>query len=302
MTDAINIDEELRALIPPLSEDEYLLLEENILRDGCRDPIVLWENTIIDGHNRFKICTEHGVEYQTFSMSFADRDAVMDWMDANQLGRRNLTPDQFRLLLGRRYNRTKNPAGGREGRSFSEDQIDPPKNTASRLAQEHGVSEPTVKRAGRFADEVERTPELREAVSSGVPVRQFKKQSEAFSSPVVEWTDDQKERMAKVDRGETVVASKRDNADRALIQWAIEQGAMVEIGRNTKWGNPFVMDEDGDRDQVCDSFEKHYLPHKPSLLNKIETLKGKVLVCWCYPNRCHGNHLADLANGEANDC
>jgi hypothetical protein len=76
----------------------------------------------------------------------------MDWMDANQLGRRNLTPDQFTLLLGRRYNRTKKAAHGRADRDFSEDQIDTPKtNTAATLGEEYGVSEATVKRAGQYA-------------------------------------------------------------------------------------------------------------------------------------------------------
>ncbi len=74
---------------------------------------------------------------------------------ANQLGRRNLSPDAFKLALGRRYNRTKKAAHGRADRDFSEDQIDTPKtNTAAKLAAEHSVSEAAVKRAGKFAEEV----------------------------------------------------------------------------------------------------------------------------------------------------
>jgi hypothetical protein len=78
-------------------------------------------------------------------------------LDANQLGRRNLTPDGFKWILGRRYNRTKKARGGDRGNQYTvaKDQIDPLPNTATKLAKEHGVSEPTVKRAGKFADEVE---------------------------------------------------------------------------------------------------------------------------------------------------
>jgi hypothetical protein len=99
----IIIDPEFKALIPPLAPEELAQLEANILQDGCRDPLVTWQGIIVDGHNRHAICTKHDLPFKTVEMEFADRDAAMDWMDANQLGRRNLKPDQFTLLLGRQY-------------------------------------------------------------------------------------------------------------------------------------------------------------------------------------------------------
>jgi phage N-6-adenine-methyltransferase len=97
-------------------------------------------------------------------MEFPDRDAVMDWIDKNQLGRRNLTKEDFTLIIGRRYNRMKKSAVGRSDRVFSEDQNDPPKKTtAEAIAEEHGVSAPTVKRAGKFADAVEHVESMPEA-------------------------------------------------------------------------------------------------------------------------------------------
>lgn len=156
MKQNIIVDPEFKALIPPLSPDEYSQLEANILADGCRDPLVVWagENVLIDGHNRYEICRKHDIGFDVVEHEFADRDEAMDWMDANQLGRRNLTRDQFTLLIGRRYNRAKKAAGGRADRDFSGAQIDPPK-TADRLATEHGVSPATVKRAGQFAEAVD---------------------------------------------------------------------------------------------------------------------------------------------------
>ncbi len=76
--------------------------------------------------------------------------SAADWIDANQLGRRNLTPDAFKLLLGRRYNRAKKAQtdGGKGTAKQTVDQIDPRLSTAQSLAQTHGVSEATVKRAG----------------------------------------------------------------------------------------------------------------------------------------------------------
>jgi len=115
------------------------------------------------------------------------------------------------------------------------------------------------------------------------------------------WTTDQVERKELIEQGITVVASKRANKDgkipdAALIAWADQQGLMTEIGRTTKWGNPFEIGDDGDRNEVCDNHRDHYLPFKHKLNNQITELKGKVLVCWCYPERCHGDHLKDLAN------
>ena len=81
----------------------------------------------------------------------------MYWMDANQLGRRNLPPDAFKLSLGRLYNSTKKARGGDYTSEKAIGQNDPKLNTAANLAAEHSVSEKTVKRAGKFADEVAKT-------------------------------------------------------------------------------------------------------------------------------------------------
>lgn len=115
------------------------------------------------------------------------------------------------------------------------------------------------------------------------------------------WTQAQLERRQLVEKGVTVVASMRNDEsgkpiDNALIAWADQAGLMVKIDRNSDWGNPFETPADGTRDEVCDNYAQHYLPFKPSLLKKIPVLKGKVLVCWCHPLRCHGDHLAELAN------
>jgi hypothetical protein len=147
------IDPEFKALIPPLSKEEFSLLESNILRDGCRDPLTVWDGTLLDGHNRHEICTKHGLEFKIFEIQLADRDAAEDWMDANQLGRRNLSREAHDLLLGRRYNRTKRTTAGKPAGTIL-GQNDPI-STAAKLAVEHGVSEATVKRAGQFAEAVE---------------------------------------------------------------------------------------------------------------------------------------------------
>ncbi len=168
------IDPEFRSLIPPLSTDEREQLETNIVAEGCRDALVVWRGILLDGHNRFEICERLGLPYNTVEIELPDRDAAADWIDKNQLGRRNLTPDQMRLLRGRRYNRAKNQGARTDLTCGQNDHKS--ERTAERLASEHGVSEKTIRRDAKFAEEVERTPELLEAVSTGKPVLQAKRE------------------------------------------------------------------------------------------------------------------------------
>lgn len=150
----LKVNPTYQELIPPLTAEEYKQLEDNILAEGCRDALVVDQNGfIVDGHNRYEICTMHGIEFRVVVYQFKDEEEAKDWIDMNQLGRRNLTPDQMRLLRGRRYNRLKQPLGGQLPGSRV-DQNDPP-STADRLAKEHGVSAPTIKRDGKFFEEVE---------------------------------------------------------------------------------------------------------------------------------------------------
>lgn len=175
----IRIDPEFHAYIPDLSDEERGQLEQNIVADGCRDPLVVWGDILIDGHNRFEICTRLGLPFTVIEKDFADREAALDWMDAHQLGRRNLSPSTRKLLLGRRYNRVKDARGGDRGNqhTVAKGQNDPlPESTAARLAKEHGVSEATVKRAGKFAEEVEQNPELKAAVETGKSVAEVMRQ------------------------------------------------------------------------------------------------------------------------------
>lgn len=90
MTDLI-IDPEFRDLIPPLADEEFKQLEENVLRDGIQDPLKIWNKMLIDGHNRYELAKRHGLTFTTTEMQFDSRDDVKIWIIKNQLGRRNIT-------------------------------------------------------------------------------------------------------------------------------------------------------------------------------------------------------------------
>lgn len=87
----LKINSDLKGLIPPLQEDEYKTLEKSLVNEGCRDKILTWDDTIIDGHNRFEICTKNGIPFKTEDKDFENIEAVKVWMIDNQKGRRNLT-------------------------------------------------------------------------------------------------------------------------------------------------------------------------------------------------------------------
>jgi len=86
----LKIDADFKNLIPPLTDEEYKQLEENLIRDGCRDSLVVWNGTIIDGHNRYEICNKHNIEFETKEVEFEAREDVIEWIIRNQFGRRNL--------------------------------------------------------------------------------------------------------------------------------------------------------------------------------------------------------------------
>lgn len=100
------IDPEFAALCPPLSEDEAALLEQSIVRDGCRDPLSTWQGAILDGHHRFTICTKHGKPFEQREIALADRKAARMWVLENQIARRNLTAIQAALLRATYYEST----------------------------------------------------------------------------------------------------------------------------------------------------------------------------------------------------
>jgi len=89
---SLKINEEFRDLIPPLEESDFKELEQSVLSEGIRDPILIWNNIIIDGHHRYGLAKKHGLEIKVKEIQFEDEDDAKIWILANQLSRRNVTP------------------------------------------------------------------------------------------------------------------------------------------------------------------------------------------------------------------
>ncbi len=177
----LRIDPEFESLIPPLSDDEFKQLEENIVEAGmCYDPIITWDGLIIDGHNRWKIIQRHPeVSYKTYMEIFFDKNEAKLWIINNQLGRRNLEASDA-IDLAEKKNEVKaqiakakqSAAGGdkrsdayKENASVQMDKSDAaPINTREEIAKDAGVSTGTV---ARYQAVKKKAPELVPKIKSG---------------------------------------------------------------------------------------------------------------------------------------
>lgn len=164
--DKLIIDPEFRDKIPPLMEEEFTLLEENILSDGAVfSPLIVWDNTILDGHNRYEIIQKHPeLTYAVQKLAFDNRYEAISWICKHQLGRRNLTPQQKKYLIGQRYEAEKQVHGGdRKSAGKSTDKICPlisSHQTRASIAQESKVSEGFVQNAANYAKGVDAAEEI----------------------------------------------------------------------------------------------------------------------------------------------
>lgn len=167
----INIDPEFKSLIPPLTAEEYDGLRDSILSEGCRDALVLWGDVLIDGHNRYEICTKHGIPFDTIQMDFGNRDDALAWIIKNQFGRRNLPAyERARLALRlkpviaerAKENLITHTQSGYQGCQNSDKAVI---DTKRELAKAAGVSHDTIAKVEKI--EAKASPEIKAQLRSG---------------------------------------------------------------------------------------------------------------------------------------
>lgn len=151
----LKINPDFENLIPPLSEDEFNGLEKSILEEGVREPIVTWRGFIVDGHNRYKIATKYGLDFDTVEYDFADEAAVIDWMVETQCSRRNLELFQ-KTALRIKADKLKLAAIAKKGQGARHDIFASSRksfvshNTDKEIANAAGVSTNTVHRVNKI--------------------------------------------------------------------------------------------------------------------------------------------------------
>lgn len=179
MSDIV-INEKFRTLIPPLNKAEYTELEKSLIKEGCREPLITWNGYLIDGHNRYEICTRLNIKYKVSNMSFESEEDAISWICSNQLGRRSISEETRKYLIGKRYEAEKIIGERRSNRGIN--QYTPEKKrpvgrpasndyrhrTADKLGKEYHVSHGTIKNYGSFSRVVDRIGERAPALATQI--------------------------------------------------------------------------------------------------------------------------------------
>ncbi len=184
MNPVLTIDPEFEAKCPPLTEDELSQLEDNILEEGLvLMPLIVWNNTIVDGHNRYRIARAHpGIGFRTHEKQFSNRYEALSWICKNQLGRRNLTPMQKKYLVGERYDAEKNITSfngnqhtlSRESGLGQNDPDQKAHGTRTKVAKETNTSESYVKRADQYAKGINAAEEVLPGIKNDLLTGKYK--------------------------------------------------------------------------------------------------------------------------------
>ena len=228
----MEIDNEFRNYIRPLSSEEFEKLEASILSEGIRDPLVVWQGILLDGYHRYKIAQEHGLDYKTVEVELPDRDTAKEWILVNQLGRRNLTEQEASYYRGKLYS-AKKQQGKRTDLTLAQNVLK--SDTAEELGKQYGVSHMTIKRDEQFSKAVDKVAneigeEAKQAIllgKAGVPKERVEQ--------LIEIKHEAPELVEPILSGEITISKamreiNRENKISNIIEKAAESRTLDEIG------------------------------------------------------------------------
>jgi ParB-like chromosome segregation protein Spo0J len=293
-------------LFPMIDTEELNALADDINANGLIDPIVIYKGQVLDGRNRLAACERAGVEPRVIHTTLMDGQiGPTEWVLSKNLHRRQLTKSQAAAVAveaealfaieakARMAEAGASAAPGRPAQKGTEiiPEVSAQPAESRELAGELlGVNPRYVSDAKKLRDEA---PETYERVKAGkLNIQQAKREAVIEQAQRDPWTERDNELKAALEVGRTVVLNA--SSDGRVIGWAQPKGLIVFVDRTSPWGNPFVHNADGDRDEVCEAYAQHYLPNKPSLQAKLGGLSGKGLVCHCAPLRCHADALKEI--------
>lgn len=189
MLHKLEVDPAFHDLIHPLAKDEYRRLESSIIKEGCRDPIVVWQGVIVDGHNRYTICTRQGIPFHIIDMEFDSREDAIAWICSNQLGRRNINEETRKYLIGKRFEAEKAISARKCSHGWSQfplegdapltagtstDDGNTRNKTALRLGKEYHLSHGTVEKYGTYCRAIDRIQTKAPSVAPRILSGQYK--------------------------------------------------------------------------------------------------------------------------------
>ena len=182
----IQINQKFKDALFALEPEHLAELETSLLKNGLEVPIMTWRGFIIDGHNRWSIIQKHDLEFRTTNRDddFETEEDVLEWIDNNQIGRRNLNANQLTIIIDRAYQRRKKKVGAQEGNKnaaktngvkitplnsdeevseliydFADDYKQTANTTAEKTAKDYGVSKSKVHKSVKVATAFKKLPE-----------------------------------------------------------------------------------------------------------------------------------------------
>ena len=245
----LRIDPEFAGRIPPLTDDEFKQLEENILSDGVViNPIIVWNGVIVDGHNRFRILENHPhIQYTIHEKSFNDRFSALAWICKNQLGRRNLTLAQKKYLIGKQYEAEKAThganhfQGNQHSKVVSGQNVHSPQKTSERIARENGVNEKYVRRAEHYAKAVDIAEEVEPVIRSDILSGNVKATARDVKD-IIQAPPAERPQLIEKLRCPPPVKKKEPASDKAKIQ-EISEGLVRPRGKATQEDMLYELDD-----------------------------------------------------------
>ena len=299
-------------IFPEAKPDDFARLRDDILENGYdkAQPVTIYEGEILDGWNRQRACNDIGICPTTTTFQGNASEAIAFVMRTNK--RRNLNSGQWATVAAEadellavireqvereRVEKQKANAANQHQEASDKKLSQPSKEhhetaTATKAAELFNTNRTYINQAVKMKTAA---PEVFEKVKAGTMTMQDGMKV-VRAIPTDPWADDETERKKIVESGGSVIANQQ--RDKNLIAWAEKHGMAARIDRGSVFGNPFVLDQDGSRDSVCNAYRDHYLPHKPSIIKALPSLVGKVLICHCYPERCHGESLISALQGQ----
>ena len=260
MLQHLTIDPEFEGKIPPLREEELKQLEENILADGVViNPLITWDGVIVDGHNRYRILQQHPeIQFTTYEKAFPDRYAAIAWICKNQLGRRNLTSQQFKYLLGQQYGAEKVCHGGDRKSSQSKSSVQnehliEKEKTSQRIAKENNVSASFVRRSEYFAQGVDAADEVQPGIKQEILSGSIKPTEKAVAAIAKAAPEERPELVQKLRQAkESKETDKQEDEPKSKPKrsTAVTLQAIRDISANMVQSNGEI-----DADDICSELE-----------------------------------------------